>query len=64
MHRGDEDGPRRKSGEIPVEASSVAEEVTIPDYVMLDFGDDVVLPGEKRGVERVTEVGAWHDLLG
>ena len=47
-----------------MEAGSVAEEVTIPDYVVLDFGDDMILPGEKRGVERVAESGTWHDLLG
>ena len=64
MQRSNEVSARRKSGEIPVEAGSVAEEVTIPDYVMLDFGDDMVLSSEKRGVERVTESGTWHDLLG
>ena len=64
MQRGDEASIRRKSGEIPIKADSMVEEVTIPDYVMLDFGDDMVLPGEKRGVERATEVGTWHDLLG
>lgn len=64
MQRGDEASVLRKSGETSVEAGSVAEEMTIPDYVMLDFVDDVVLPGEKRGVERVTESGSWHDLLG
>lgn len=55
MKRGDEASVHRKRREIPVEADSVAEEVTIPDYVMLDFVDDMILPGERRGLERVTE---------
>ncbi len=64
MQRSNGVSVRQKSGEISVEANSVAEEVTIPDYVMLDFGDEMVLPSEKRGVERITEPGTWHDLLG
>ena len=64
MPRDDEVSVHRKSGDTPVEAGSVAEEMTILDYVMLDFVDEVVLPGEKRGVERVTEFGSWHDMLG
>lgn len=55
MKRGDEASVHRKRREIPVEADSVAEEVTIPDYVMLDFVDDMILPGERRGPERITE---------
>ena len=64
MKRGDEASVHRKRREIPVEADSVTEEVTIPDYVILDFVNDMVLPGEKRGIEQVTESGTWHDLLG
>ena len=64
MQRSNEVSVRRKSGETPVEADSGAEEMTIPDYVMLDFGDGIVLISEKRGVERVTESGSWYDLRG
>ncbi len=64
MSKGDEVDVGRKSGNISAEARLTEEEVAIPDYVMLDFIDDVALPDKRGGIERGAEPYTSPDLLG
>lgn len=64
MSRGDEVGVGPKSAHIFAEVHPVEEEVAIPDYVMLDFVEDIALPDKKRGIEPATEPYALPELLG
>ncbi len=64
MSKGDEASVGQNSGNILAEAHSVEEDIAIPDYVILDFVDDVALPDRKRGIERAAEPYISPDLLG